>query len=633
MNWVMNFGTEFIKKAKEVYGTSEIPMNTFNKVWIVPDRADVYVDGTSVYIVNSRLKVLLEEDYLALDSNMNSTKHGLGGVEEDDLKKLSEISSKVIKEIILPEIEKEVNEGKTFANLRQIYNSMILAVWYKKNLKESLLGEIYFDQGKTKGVDIEDKEINQKIYDRYLQAFEKGVYDFIKDDYDSVTQEMVPRKYFSGGARIYPIDIARQIKEFTADERDSAMVGRKVRKVRGHLRAYADGSQFDGDMEDAASLSQIEAVEKLRSDLKKWFWGVGNVTAAEADKLIGQLSKAGVNKIGKQKKSLPLIYNVTHDRLNNVVVKIRQPDRGVLHKDIVDFIKAISENPHPNVQKAFQYGAVDERFIWFIQRWVRGETLKEYLDRNNNYMSAEDIRTIMQDLESGMAHIRNLGFLYLDLKKENIVVRRSASGRLGLTLIDLEAVRRYSEDGMMQVRFAGLLETLLASRDTRLIEYVIDSKRTFVSYAKSMKEKYKVSDEEGLVDVLARLFRKSYAIRGASGEVQYDSMFDVFVDIHNVLNLISDPSDTMRQEGTKDSAQLADNPTAAPGGIDFNSTNLNLNVQGSPIEMKTPINLQYLYNANVEGFLPVIINISPVISMPLLLGESQIEDQQQLSQL
>jgi len=223
-------GNEFwqrvYQKAQEEYGSSDIPMNTFNKVWIIPEKADVFVEGNSVYVVNSHLKVLLEEDYLALDANVENTKHGLGDVEEKDLKKLSEVSSKVIKELILPELEREVNEGKTFANLRQIYNSLILAAWYKKNLKESLLGKIYVDQGKTVGVDVTDKDINQKIYDRYVKAFEKGVYEYIKEDYNPETQEIVPRKYFLGGMRF--------------GLNSKKILGRVVKKIDGAMRSEED---------------------------------------------------------------------------------------------------------------------------------------------------------------------------------------------------------------------------------------------------------------------------------------------------------------------------------------------------------------------------------------------------------
>ncbi|MCK5012361.1 MAG: LysM peptidoglycan-binding domain-containing protein [Candidatus Omnitrophica bacterium] len=198
-----DFGKEFwnrvYSKAQAEYGTTEIPMNTFNKIWIVPDEAVVYVHDTNVFVVKNHLKVMLEEDYLALESNVRSAKHGLGNVTKDDIEIISGVSAEIVREVLLPEIEKEVNQGKNFANLRQMYNSMLLATWYKKNLKESLLAKIYADKNKVNGIELEDKEIKQKIYDRYVEAFEKGVYNYIKEDIDSVTQEVIPRKYFSGG--------------------------------------------------------------------------------------------------------------------------------------------------------------------------------------------------------------------------------------------------------------------------------------------------------------------------------------------------------------------------------------------------------------------------------------------------
>jgi len=108
------------------------------------------------------------------------------------------IGSQVIRQIILPELEKEVNEGKNFATLRQMYSGMVLATWYKRALKESLLGKVYADRAKVKGVDQNPKN-NQAIYNRYLRAFKKGVFNYIKDDVDKYTNQEIPRKYFSGG--------------------------------------------------------------------------------------------------------------------------------------------------------------------------------------------------------------------------------------------------------------------------------------------------------------------------------------------------------------------------------------------------------------------------------------------------
>ena len=197
-----DFWNRVYKRAYEEFGTTEVPMSTFNKVWIVPEKAVIYENGPNIFVVASHLKVMLEEDYLALEANVGSKKHGLGDVSENDLTELSEISSKVIREIIIPEIEREVNGGKTFANLRQISNSVILATWYKQNIRQGMLNQIYINKNKTEGIDIEDKEINLKIYSQYIEAFKKGVYNFIKEDYDPTTQKVIPRKYFSGGVNL-----------------------------------------------------------------------------------------------------------------------------------------------------------------------------------------------------------------------------------------------------------------------------------------------------------------------------------------------------------------------------------------------------------------------------------------------
>ena len=61
---------------------------------------------------------------------------------------INALGSQIVREIVIPELTKEVNEDKNFAQLRQVYNSLILATWYKKKIKDSILAQVYADKNK-----------------------------------------------------------------------------------------------------------------------------------------------------------------------------------------------------------------------------------------------------------------------------------------------------------------------------------------------------------------------------------------------------------------------------------------------------------------------------------------------------
>ena len=186
-----HFWEALYQKLYEEYGLADVPVDSFSKVWIVPDKARVFQNEKGAFIVASHLKVLLDKDYLALEKHQDQS----GQIDGPE----TEVTPEMLKSVIIPVIEREVNEGENFALLRQIYHSLILAVWYKNDLKESILGRSYVDRNITGGVDIEDKNEKQKIYELYLQAFKDGLVNLIQDEYDPVAQQIIPRKYFSGG--------------------------------------------------------------------------------------------------------------------------------------------------------------------------------------------------------------------------------------------------------------------------------------------------------------------------------------------------------------------------------------------------------------------------------------------------
>ena len=71
-------GKEFWHKvydqAQAKYGTTNIPINTFNKVWIVPEKAVVYENGGVAFVLENHLKVMLEQDYLSMSKHIRGAR-------------------------------------------------------------------------------------------------------------------------------------------------------------------------------------------------------------------------------------------------------------------------------------------------------------------------------------------------------------------------------------------------------------------------------------------------------------------------------------------------------------------------------------------------------------------------------
>jgi len=116
--------------------------------------SESHENNNVVFITEAKLKTMLEEDFLALENSSDFATNG---------PKMNKVASLVMKEVILPKIQQDINQGKNFATLRQIYHSLILSVWFKQKFKDSFYKH-YIEQGKIKGIDLSDKDAKDKIY-------------------------------------------------------------------------------------------------------------------------------------------------------------------------------------------------------------------------------------------------------------------------------------------------------------------------------------------------------------------------------------------------------------------------------------------------------------------------------------
>lgn len=236
-----NFWAKLYEKAYALYGTTDIPFDTFNKVWIMADRADIYQKEDTAFLVKSHLKVMLEQDFMLAETN-NEQISRMAEVGDPASAASRKMASDIVRELIIPVIEKEVNEGVNFMQVRQIYNAMILATWFKKTLKDSLLGQVYADTSKVNGIALIDPAMKERIYLQYMEAYKNGVFNYIREEIDPMTQELLPRKYFAGG--MAPFDPAQINTNVSQNDAAQALITNSGSEVAAVTLATPEGKEF-----------------------------------------------------------------------------------------------------------------------------------------------------------------------------------------------------------------------------------------------------------------------------------------------------------------------------------------------------------------------------------------------------
>ncbi|MFA5092972.1 MAG: NAD-glutamate dehydrogenase domain-containing protein [Candidatus Omnitrophota bacterium] len=177
-------------KAAELFGSQNITIPTLTRPWIVPDEVIIRESTDSAYVYKASLKVMLEQDYLKNSSTYN--------FKDDRLKALNEYSSQLIRELIIPNLTKEINTSKQYAPLRQVYYSLILAQWFKarNQTKNNPYTNLINSQNLT-GFTSKTPYSKETYFNQYQKSFKDGEYN-IHTPVTTPTGQVI-RSYFSGG--------------------------------------------------------------------------------------------------------------------------------------------------------------------------------------------------------------------------------------------------------------------------------------------------------------------------------------------------------------------------------------------------------------------------------------------------
>jgi serine/threonine protein kinase len=372
------FWNRVYEEAAKKFGTTDIPVNTFNKVWIMSEKAVVYENANAgtAYVVDSRLKVMLEQDFLALSHNTLARDMFIGSRDaKQSPSTVNALGSQIVREIVIPELTREVNKDKNFAQLRQAYSSLILAAWYKRKIKDSILEQVYADKKKVAGLGYKNFDI-EAIYQRYLSAFKKGVYNYIKEEQDPVTQQIIPKKYFSGGMLIVPQKIdyamssdARLLSAFNSPA-DRAVV------VEVNVSPQAAGPGKDQAMNAAAphtmpGVADTALLEMVRARLRHYY-----------NSRIPQYSGA-VGEGGEAK-----IYYDANDPTHKRFYKIFT-NEGEQNEDEIVYLKYLELKGVSGIPKVLDWGFThNDGFVTssdFEKDFSNGAVIFDWLMRNNYF--------------------------------------------------------------------------------------------------------------------------------------------------------------------------------------------------------------------------------------------------------
>ncbi|HLK99809.1 MAG TPA: serine/threonine-protein kinase [Myxococcaceae bacterium] len=133
-------------------------------------------------------------------------------------------------------------------------------------------------------------------------------------------------------------------------------------------------------------------------------------------RILEQLGSGGMSVVYKG-------FDTALDR--EVAVKVLHPHlagRDESRRRLAREAKAVARLHHPNILEVFDFSAADAQNAYIVTEYIRGRTLRQYLDEGG--MEPPELAAmIIHELAAALAHAHEAGVIHRDLKPENVMVR------------------------------------------------------------------------------------------------------------------------------------------------------------------------------------------------------------------
>ena len=145
-----------------------------------------------------------------------------------------------------------------------------------------------------------------------------------------------------------------------------------------------------------------------------------------------------------------LAHDVKHDR--RVAVKVLRPELAAAlgPERFLREIKMAASLQHPHIVPLYDSGETDV-FLWYVMPYIKGESLRDRLDREHELPIAEAVR-ILRGVAEALAFAHGEGIVHRDIKPDNVML----SGRHAL-VTDFGVAKAVSEaTGREKLTTAGI---------------------------------------------------------------------------------------------------------------------------------------------------------------------------------
>lgn len=176
-------------RAASLFGARQPVIPTVVRPWIVPGEIITRQSSDGIYIYKAVLSIRLEQERFLSHDSENA---------DPRFEQLNAYSAELVRELILPGMIRRVNRSPAYAQLRQVYYSLIATAWYKRYFRGDADSQACrIDTRNLDGIVSRAQWSKTTYVDAYRRSFALGEYN-LRDRIAGFSGTVV-RRYVSGG--------------------------------------------------------------------------------------------------------------------------------------------------------------------------------------------------------------------------------------------------------------------------------------------------------------------------------------------------------------------------------------------------------------------------------------------------